>query len=80
MAYTVPRYLAMIRQHSANKLLQPSFFEDRQSGILGIDIRTVKPIIQFQNSDVNLRYNVGTRGNGTDAPQWPEDLSVEIVR
>lgn len=79
MTYTLPRFIGMAMKHSGDKLLRPEFFEDRGSGVLGVDIRTSKPIIQFANHEVELRFNVGTRGNGTDAARWPEDLSVEVV-
>ena len=55
------------------------FFEDRGSGILGVDIRCVKPVIQYPHGEVKLGFNVGTRGNGRDAPWWPSDLMTEVV-
>ena len=61
-------------------MYNPEFFEDRDSGALEVKIRTVRPIIKFENDEVELRYNVGTRGNGVDKPEWPEDLMTEIVR
>ncbi len=78
MNYLLPRYIGMIAQNS--KLLQPSFFEDRESKAIDAVVRTVKPIIKFDNDQVELKYNVGTRGNGKDAPRWPEDLMTEVVR
>lgn len=80
MAYLLPRYLAMIQKNSADKLLRPDFFEDRESKALGVTVRTVKPIIRFDGGEVALKYNVGTRGNDVDAPRWPEDLMTEVVR
>jgi hypothetical protein len=62
-----------------SNLFDPSFFEDRESKAIGVVVRTVKPIIRFKDGEVELRYNVGTRGNGKDAPRWPEDLMVEVV-
>lgn len=78
MIYTIPKYMGMIMKHS--NLLDPSFFEDRESKALGVVVRTVKPIIKFENDQVELKYNVGTRGNGKDAPRWPEDLMTEVVQ
>ena len=80
MGYTVPRVREMIRQNSGEVLYKPEFFEDRKSGALGVDVRTVRPIISFKRREVDLGYNVGTRGNGVDQPRWPEDLMTEIVR
>ncbi len=77
MNYTIPPYIQMIMKNS--KLLNPSFFEDRESKAIGAVVRTVKPIIKYENDQVELRYNVGTRGNGKDAPRWPEDLMTEVV-
>lgn len=78
MNYLLPRYIGMIAKNS--KLLNPAFFEDRESKAIGAIVRTVKPIIKFENDQVELKYNVGTRGNGKDAPQWPDDLMTEVVR
>jgi hypothetical protein len=62
------------------KLFQPSFFEDRESKAIGAVVRTIKPIIKFDDDKVVLKYNVGTRGNGKDAPRWPDDLMTEVVQ
>lgn len=71
----------MIKANSADELLRPEFFEDRVCGAMdGVTVRSVKPIVQFDKGEVELRYNVGTRGNGVDEPQWPHDLMVEFVR
>lgn len=78
MNYTIPAYVGMIMKNT--KLLQPSFFEDRESKALDAIIRTIKPIISFDNQEVQLKYNVGTRGNGKDAPRWPDDLMTEVVQ
>jgi len=68
----------MITKNS--KLFHPSFFEDRESKAIGAVVRTIKPIIKYDSDQVQLRYNVGTRGNGKDAAQWPDDLMTEVVR
>ncbi len=80
MGYTIPRVMEMIKGNSGKALFNPKFFEQRESSALGVNIQTVKPIIRFENDEVELRYNVGTRGNGVDKPRWPEDLMTEIVR
>lgn len=78
MGYLIPRYMANIAKNS--KLLNPAFFEDRESKAIGVVVRTPKPIIKYDDDEVQLKYNVGTRGNGKDAPRWPEDLMTEVVR
>jgi CoA-transferase family III len=80
IGYTIPRLMGMIGKNSGAVVLRPEFFEDRKSGALGVDVRTVKPIIRFKGGEVELGYNVGTRGNGVDKPTWPEDLMTEIVK
>jgi hypothetical protein len=80
MGYTIPRVMEMLKQNSGNVLFNPAFFEDRKSGAIGLDVRTVKPVISFQDGEVELGYNVGTRGNGVDQARWPTDLMTEIVR
>jgi len=78
MNYLLPHYINMITKNS--KLLAPSYFEDRESKAIGATVRTVKPIVKFDNDQVELKYNVGTRGNGKDAPWWPDDLMIEVVQ
>lgn len=78
MLYLIPRYMNMLEKNSG--LLSPEFFEDRESKAINMVVRTVKPIIKFNEDQIKLRYNVGTRGNGKDAPRWPEDLMTEVVR
>lgn len=80
MNVTVPAYLGMIQANAADTLFRPEFFERRRSGALGLDMQVVRPGIRFPSDTVELRYNVGTRGNGVDSPFWPRDLSVEVVK
>lgn len=70
----------MIKEHSADILFNPKFFEEREAKAVDNcpKIKAVKPIINF-NDEVKLGYNVGTRGNGRDQPRWPSDLTVEVV-
>lgn len=79
MGYTLPRFLQMIKTNANDVLLKPEFFKVRHSGAIGKDIKGVKPIIQYPGDQVELRFNVGTRGNGVDQPRWPEDLMTEVV-
>lgn len=61
-------------------LLKHEFFEERPCNSIGYSIKTVKPILQYTDGEVELRYNVGTRTNGVDKPYWPKDLMTEIVQ
>jgi hypothetical protein len=72
--------MAKLKETSSDVLFRPEFFEDRQCANLGMVIRTVKPIVQFPDKEVELKYNVGTRSNGVDAPYWPKDLLVPSIR
>lgn len=78
MQYTLPRMFELLHEYDSETLFNPKFFERRESGAVGHTFLQVKPVASFED-DVELKYNVGTRGNGVDAPKWPEDLSVEIV-
>lgn len=72
--------MKLLHQHDAQILFQPQFFEPRRSEAVGTTFIQVKPVIQFRDIDVQLKYNIGTRGNGTDEARWPEDLTVEFVK
>ncbi|EXJ66289.1 uncharacterized protein A1O5_10441 [Cladophialophora psammophila CBS 110553] len=77
MNYTIPRYIEMMKSQGIFDL---QFFEIRVSKALGgLKIRAPKPILQFPPGTVELGYNVGTRGNGTDQPRWPDDAQTEVV-
>lgn len=78
MQVTLPALMGMLKENSPG-LFRPEFFEDRENKALGVKIRTVKPILQFPEGLVKTGYNVGTRGNGVDKPEWPEDLLTEIL-
>lgn len=80
MLHTLPRTLGLLKQHDSDSLLKPEFFEPRESKAVGTTFIQVKPIAQFPNGEVELGYNIGTRGNGVDDPVWPEDLSVEFAK
>jgi hypothetical protein len=78
MLYLLPRFMSMIAKNS--QLLSPEFFEDRESKAINAVVRTIRPIIKFNDGQIELKYNVGTRGNGRDAPRWPNDLLTEVVQ
>ncbi|KEF59613.1 uncharacterized protein A1O9_04459 [Exophiala aquamarina CBS 119918] len=78
MNYTIPCYIEMMRKQKT--LLNLEYFEKRVSGALnGLVFRVPRPILQFPQNTVQLRFNVGTRGNGVDEARWPDHLLTEIV-
>lgn len=79
MLHELPVMLKLLHQHDAQTLFNPAFFELRTSGAVDSTFIAVKPVAQFEDGTVEPRYNVGTRGNGTDRPVWPDDLCVEVV-
>lgn len=79
MGYTIPDMMGRLVKHSKDILFRPEFYEQRESKAVGHTFVQVKPIAQFKDGEVELRYNVGTRTNGVDQARWPEDLKVEIV-
>ncbi|QDS75630.1 hypothetical protein FKW77_006798 [Venturia effusa] len=80
MLYTIPRMLTLMSENEKSAVRQPQFFEEREARHLGTTIRTVKPVLGFEKGEVELGFNVGTRGNGVDVARWPEDLMVEVVK
>jgi hypothetical protein len=79
MLYSIPKVLEMLAKNKNSGLRQNEFFEDRAAENLATSIRTVKPILGFPQGEVELRFNVGTRGNGVDKPRWPENLMTQVV-
>lgn len=80
MNYTLRQYFGMILQNCGATLFDSPLFEDRESKAIKSTFRTVRPIVMFQEDEVVLKYNVGTRGNGKDEPRWPDDLMTEIIQ
>ena len=74
------RLLQLLHQYDEIVLFKSEFFDTYTSKAIGVDIRKVKPVAKFGNRLFQLGYNVGTRGNGVDAPFWPQSLLEEIVR
>ncbi|KAL6230139.1 hypothetical protein BDW75DRAFT_248920 [Aspergillus navahoensis] len=79
MITMLPKMLGSLAQNSASALFRPDFFEVRYSKAIDRHFKAVKPILTFPGGEVSLRYNVGTRTNGQDAPRWPEDLLTEVI-
>ncbi|KAJ4292790.1 hypothetical protein N0V90_009453 [Kalmusia sp. IMI 367209] len=61
MPYTLGRFIAMLKQNSGGIIFNQEFFETRHSGAIGKDIVTPKPVVQFPEGKVQLRYNVVIR-------------------
>ncbi|KAI1423107.1 CoA-transferase family III domain-containing protein [Xylaria sp. FL1777] len=78
MFHLLPGMMKLLAQHDSETLFNPDFFQPMESKNLGVTFIRPKPIAQFA-SDIELKYQVGTRGNGIDQPVWPKDLTVEIV-
>ncbi|KDR76545.1 hypothetical protein GALMADRAFT_156064 [Galerina marginata CBS 339.88] len=78
MGVTFPRFYKMLTERGV-PVFNPDFFEVRGNKAIGVPIKTVKPILGFPQGVVQVRYNVGSRGNGVDYPRWPEDLLTETL-
>jgi len=87
MTRMLPKVMGSLFKNSGAKLFKPSYFTeaDAHLGENGepMKMKIVKPVLNFTEGSkgkVELGFNVGTRGNGVDAPRWPEDLMVPVVR
>ncbi|KXT01944.1 hypothetical protein AC578_2565 [Pseudocercospora eumusae] len=78
MQYTLPSMIGLLKKHDSKTLFNPAFFEQRTSKAVGHDFIVVKPIADY-HGEVELKYNVGTRGNGYDKAYWPENLLTEVL-
>ncbi|KJK67266.1 CoA-transferase family III [Aspergillus parasiticus SU-1] len=79
MPATIPLMMKSLMLNSGAQLFQPRFFDIRYSGAVDRYFKVLRPVLSFDDKQVDLRFNVGTRSNGHDAPRWPEDLRTEIV-
>lgn len=71
MLALIGKVTGLLKQYSPN-LFDPQFFEIRDCDNLGIKMRTVKPVIKFDDI-VKPGFTLGTRGNGVDEARWPEE-------
>ncbi|CRG89149.1 Secretory phospholipase A2 receptor [Talaromyces islandicus] len=69
MLALIGKVTALLKQYNPN-LFDPQFFEIRSCENLGINMRTVKPVIKFDDV-VKPGFSLGTRGNGVDEARWP---------
>jgi len=76
MYQSVPLLFPIVQR---SPLANPDFFEVRESKAVGARLRTPKPVLAFPGGEVELRFNVGARGNGVDRPVWPTDLLTEVI-
>ncbi|PSR99243.1 CoA-transferase family III domain-containing protein [Coniella lustricola] len=79
MNYSIPRVLQAVQKSSGAILFQPEFFTQYHPKHIGVNMKIVAPVLNFPGGEVKPGFHVGTRGNGVDRPQWPADLSVEVV-
>ena len=79
MLSTLPEYVKMMQEQAQDTILREEFFQIVESRAIGVDVKLVRPVMQFPQGRVKLGFNVGTRGNGVDEPRWPRDLGVEMV-
>ncbi|RWA12523.1 hypothetical protein EKO27_g2558 [Xylaria grammica] len=78
MLYLLPAMMKLLVQHDSETLFDPGFFQPMEAKHLATTFIRPKPVARFSNG-VELKYHVGTRGNGVDQPVWPKDLTVEVV-
>ncbi|KAI1279480.1 CoA-transferase family III domain-containing protein [Xylaria sp. FL0933] len=76
---TVPAMLQLIEGHNGGFDIS-TVLQEYNSVAVGITVSKVKPVARYENDTVELRYNIGARGNGVDNAVWPEDLGVEVIR
>lgn len=79
MLTLLPRMMHSLTENSGSTLFKPEFFEVRYSAAIDRHFKAVKPVLTFPGGEVSLRYNVGTRTNGHDAPRWPDNLLTEVI-
>ncbi|KAJ7187607.1 CoA-transferase family III domain-containing protein [Mycena pura] len=78
------RGIQLLMKNAPGRIVRPNWLEDRQSDAIGARVRTVKPIAEWEDNTDGSRgvqpgFNVGTRGNGVDAPRWPDNLLEEVI-
>ncbi|KAG0651079.1 Succinyl-L-malate -transferase beta subunit [Hyphodiscus hymeniophilus] len=78
MGQMVPLYIEKLGR-SAPYLFDEDFFESREAKAVGVQIRTVKPILRWTDGLVQPGFQVGVRRNGMDKAKWPEDLMTELL-
>lgn len=71
--------LELLRENYPD-IFDPGFFEEYRSKPVGATVRKVKPVARYKGDIIELKYNVGARGNGVDKPVWPDNLMLEVVR
>jgi len=46
MTMTIPAYMKMLHEKKA-PIFDETFFEIKKNGALGVDVKTIKPILEF---------------------------------
>ncbi|KAI9276484.1 putative L-carnitine dehydratase [Umbelopsis sp. AD052] len=77
MQRLLPQYIGLLRKHSPH-LFQPAFFNTEKLLDDITQITVVAPTIVF-SGPTRPGYHIKTRGNGTDAPFWPNNLATQVV-
>ena len=80
MQYLLPAMLKILHEYDEKALFKEEFFEHARSDVVGRTFVQVAPVARFKNEAVDLKYDIGVRGNGVDAPVWPKDLKVQVVK
>ena len=78
MQYLFPLGIKLLRQNTPG-VLNDDYFEVRDAGTMGCQIRCVKPVLQFPNGKVRPGFQVSARTNGVDQPKWPSDLTIDKI-
>ncbi|KXN81823.1 Succinate--hydroxymethylglutarate CoA-transferase [Leucoagaricus sp. SymC.cos] len=78
MGVTIPAYLKVFYEKKT-PVFYENYLEIRKNGALGVNIKTIRPILNFVEGVVEPGYNVGSRPNGTDVPKWPVNLLTEVI-
>lgn len=83
LALALPRYIQLLKQYSSH-LFHTDFFEKRElldpfSDLF--ELYALKPVVKLNHRQhqIKLGFSIPTRGNGVDAPFWPEDLLLKQI-
>ena len=79
MRTTIPAFMHSLHQNHLELFTDPTYYIIKHNNVLNEDFRIVKDCIQWPPNSIDFDYQIAARGNGTDMPRWPKDLSVEIV-
>ncbi|ORX59591.1 CoA-transferase family III [Hesseltinella vesiculosa] len=77
MMILLPIYLGLLMQHSRH-LFKPEYFvtEPLLDGKTALTL--LRPVVAFSGA-TQPGFHIKPRGNGTDEPYWPMDLSTQVI-